>query len=784
MEATMTETLLDHALKYAKRGVPVFPLKPRGKLPLTVKGFKDATTDERQIRAWWDRWPDANIGVPTGTTAGDGGQLLVIDFDQPGFLEAWSIAVGEWADEVTLQRTGEGHQVLLRCPGAGPNQKLAWIPSDNPANKDGREIAIETRGVGGYIVAAPSIHPNGRQYTVVKGQIEDAPEATQAKADAMLVEASKLDQCPLTRKQQEQLAAAEPRYKQNGETANGKASVIDAFNVAHNVVDVLLHHGYQRRGKDRLIRPGAETTSTPGVWLTERNGRQVSFHHSSNDPLNDGHTHDAFSVFCHFDHDDNVREAVKAAAKLLGLDREPRTEFPEVKLPEFLPAEQAEEHVERAPAIPQATFPPQLLSPPGFLGELCTWINETAVRPQPILALANALAFCGALYGRKVRTPSNLRTNLYCIGVADSGAGKNHSLSSIIQLCEVAGIPDYLGGEDLGSGTALFNAVHDQPAILFQFDEIGHMLSQVNSKYAAPHLREIPVMFTKLFSKAWMRVRGKEYADRRNNQRRDIDQPNACLYGATSPQDFYNSLTPAEIRNGFLGRLLLFRIDDPDPEPRHVEHEGVPEPLIDHVRNWHLRDDLPKAKGNIASTLNNIAFRVPIEPGAKTVFARFGAESAKRKRAARDGSGIDSLWARAEEHALKVALTIAAGMHFELADLAITPDVAEYAVSLINHVIGDMDAIARRHVAGSDYERNLIALENLISDCGADGITLTRLGVRFRKVNPRDLQQLLEHLLGSGAVVSVKRKSARGPAANTYVSKNNYPENNYPPERP
>jgi len=78
LEAKSSETsLLAAALEYAKHNVPVFPCKPRGKEPLTPHGFKDATTDPSRIREYWGRWPDANIGIPTGPVSG----LFVVDCD-------------------------------------------------------------------------------------------------------------------------------------------------------------------------------------------------------------------------------------------------------------------------------------------------------------------------------------------------------------------------------------------------------------------------------------------------------------------------------------------------------------------------------------------------------------------------------------------------------------------------------------------------------------------------------------------------------------------------------
>ncbi len=152
--------LLRAALWYAGRGIPVFPLqsvdergrcscggkpgcKP-GKHPRIANGHIGATTDEGRIRRWWSKWPDANIGIPTGERSG----LLVLDVDEHGFtsLDALEEEHGQLPETLAVRTGGGGMHVYLKYP-AGSGIR-------NSAGKVGP--GLDVRGEGGYIVAPPS----------------------------------------------------------------------------------------------------------------------------------------------------------------------------------------------------------------------------------------------------------------------------------------------------------------------------------------------------------------------------------------------------------------------------------------------------------------------------------------------------------------------------------------------------------------------------------------------------------------------------------------------------
>lgn len=156
------------AASYARLGLRVFPLAPRSKVPLTPRGFKDATEDQATIAAWWREWPHANIGIATGEASG----LFVVDVDGPAGESALAWLEADYGSlPLTAEvRTGKGRHLYFRhFPGAR-----------NTASTLGERI--DTRGEGGYVVAPPSVHPDGHVYGWVEGRSPrekrraDAPE--------------------------------------------------------------------------------------------------------------------------------------------------------------------------------------------------------------------------------------------------------------------------------------------------------------------------------------------------------------------------------------------------------------------------------------------------------------------------------------------------------------------------------------------------------------------------------------------------------------------------------
>lgn len=149
-------SMKEWALRYAHLGLAVFPVKEKGKAPATPHGCKDATTDALQIETWWNINPQYNIGIATGSRSG-GLVVIDLDIDEEKGKNGYEI-LKEWQKE-----HGDLPETWISITGNGGYH---YFYRDTAANKNKVDLydGIDIRGEGGYIVAPPSIHPNGHTY--------------------------------------------------------------------------------------------------------------------------------------------------------------------------------------------------------------------------------------------------------------------------------------------------------------------------------------------------------------------------------------------------------------------------------------------------------------------------------------------------------------------------------------------------------------------------------------------------------------------------------------------
>ncbi len=411
------------------------------------------------------------------------------------------------------------------------------------------------------------------------------------------------------------------------------------------------------------------------------------------------------------------------------------------------------------PADP-GPFPEPLLAVPGFIGEVVAYATATAFRPQPVLALGAAVALLGTLTGRKVRDETNSRTNVYCLGVCPSGGGKERARQVNKEILFLAGAAELVGPEGLASHAGLVTAIEQQPAVLFQLDEVGRLLRTLSDPGRSPHLYHIATNLMKLFTSAGSVYVGDAYADAKRNK--VIHQPHACVYGTTVPQSLYEGLTAENVTDGFLSRVMIFE-SGPDPVPKQRPAvTAVPAGVVAAARWW--------AEFNPAGNLQPEHPEPKVVPSTAAAQGLFDALDAEAEQAQRDlGEPLGTLWTRATEKARKLALLFACSRD------AGSPEVDEaaacWACDLSRYLTRRLVSLAGQWVAENPFDARRKRVLRLIAEGGGQGLTRSELYGKTRAFTTRERSDVLEALMLCGDVREVREASGGAPRVR-YVAAN------------
>lgn len=417
-------------------------------------------------------------------------------------------------------------------------------------------------------------------------------------------------------------------------------------------------------------------------------------------------------------------------------------------------AETAEDALEEAVSFETPMTLEELARPPGLVGDIVDWIASTAERPSRAVALGPALGFVATLAGRQFASPTDARTNLYIATLAPSGYGKDRPREAIKRLAQAAALKSYLAGGRVMSTTALRNSLMRQPACLYMIDEFHGILRLIlDKRNSFGQLLGNDLM--ELFTSAATFFAGAEYA---STPAVDIQNPNLSIYGTSTQEAFWSSVSSASALDGFLARVLLFNVDGAKPaevEPT-ASVRDVPAELVARCQA------IASARGNLANmhdgSVGVDATIVPYRDGAAERVREFKRliEGAEAKA---DGRQLPFL-NRAAEHAIKLALTVAVGC--DPAEPVITGEIMDWACRLSWHATCVMISEAQGRVADGQREADYNRLLGLIKDAGSQGMTPGILVDRTRNIEARRRAELLTDLQAAGRVRLSAMATKRG----------------------
>jgi hypothetical protein len=150
-------SMLDWVHHYRDLGLHPVPCEPGGKRPLIEwRPYQERQPTLEEVDEWWTDWPEANIALVVGRG------IVVVDLDGPEAPELLTLAGLDMPVDAPRVKTGRGEHIYLRLPpGRTARNRTAFL-----ATPPGRatKSQVDLRADGGYVLAPPSLHPNGSRY--------------------------------------------------------------------------------------------------------------------------------------------------------------------------------------------------------------------------------------------------------------------------------------------------------------------------------------------------------------------------------------------------------------------------------------------------------------------------------------------------------------------------------------------------------------------------------------------------------------------------------------------
>lgn len=253
--------LLAAALAWDDAGCAVIPVRPDGtKAPAVPwRDYQHTRPTREQLHAWFTTGTFDGLGIITGAVSG---HLEMLELEgravHAGLIDVLDRHAADNGLDDLLTAIAHGcavtspsgglHLLYRVTDGARPNTKLARRPStpEELAAAPGARLQVlaETRGEGGFIVAAPSggrTHPSGRSWRLASGSPATILTITGEQRDALHALVHLLDEEP---PREDTAAQARTLPGLPGATAGTRPG--DDFNARATWDDILTPHGWTR----------------------------------------------------------------------------------------------------------------------------------------------------------------------------------------------------------------------------------------------------------------------------------------------------------------------------------------------------------------------------------------------------------------------------------------------------------------------------------------------------------------------------------------------------------
>lgn len=409
-----------------------------------------------------------------------------------------------------------------------------------------------------------------------------------------------------------------------------------------------------------------------------------------------------------------------------------------------------------APSAPDE-LPRHLLDVPGLVGVMARWITETALYPQPVLALGAALTVIGTAAGRKYAGPTKSGTHLYALGLAPTGAGKNHPAKVAKRILRAADMAEFIGPSVFASDSAVFKVVSAQPQMLCFMDEFGSYLKKLNAKGSQGHEKAISGVLRTMWGASFDVIHPPAWST--GDKLPPINSPALSIYGMSVQEEFYAALQSDDVANGFLNRFLVLATQaKPEEVDNPLSDDVVPQAeIVQPLTEIGATTYDPKRPRSGSATTDGWVADVQVpwgDPAARSAY-----RALRKDLDAREGG--NKLLSRVPEMAVRLATIRAIGRNPRTPRVAVDDMIwgAELAMWSGERMASD----AAAYMVESEHQGRANEIIRHLKGAKSGRMTQTELSRKVKnKFSSRQIREVLESLQDADTVEIVRQTPEKG----------------------
>lgn len=415
------------------------------------------------------------------------------------------------------------------------------------------------------------------------------------------------------------------------------------------------------------------------------------------------------------------------------------------------PDDDDDDDIETSPTVAtnSAGLPESLCFPPGAVGEFARFIVGCARFPSPHLALISSLAFVAGLIGRRYKGPTGLRSNIYLVGLAESGFGKDITIRASAALADSTEygpkVSEWLYMDQIRSLPGLTNKLRKSPTSICVQDEFGRWLADHTGRNVATHRAEIASALMELTGAPQGFWGGQEKAG--GNIAR-IVAPCFTMHGVSTPSTFWGALSSNNIAEGLLGRLVVIDVGGGDPVKVRVPPNSLDD--IPVGLSTRVADLLGLSSARYTGPFFALNARSDEKPhpimtatwdeGVDDIFEEFDDRMRAMKK--KVDPQYRPILNRVGENAARLALIVAVGCDHK--EPVITAEIQRWANAVAEHSLQVILRGADDNIADNDRAAEYLRVKRIVQRKGGEGITAKAVVRALRgAIDRRRLEDIL-----------------------------------------